>query len=150
MPLSAQISMNVLVHESSAGDLSQTLRVTPVSYAASVADGVGTGKAQVSWSDARTLAAASETLSLSALPDVRGGAPATVTLTSVKCWAVLNKGNSPIVLAGSPFPAAGMTVTAGSVNVHSAPAGVAASGVTVTGTIGGAYEILLVGEGSVS
>lgn len=150
MALSAQISMNVLVHESSSGDLAQTLRVTPVSYALAVADGTGAGKAQVSWSDARTLAAASESFSLAALPDVRGGVPATVTMTSVKCWYVRNKGTSPIVLAGSPFPAAGVTMAAGAVDLSVVPAGVAASGVTVTGTIGGSYEILLVGEGSVS
>lgn len=152
MAFSAQVSLSVLAHETSSSDLSQTLRVTPASYAVSVTDGTSANQAQVAWSDNRTLAGASESLSMSALPDVRDGATVTVTLTAVKLWYVRNRGASAIALAGAPFPAAGLTVAAGAVAMQSdqSAAGMSASGVTVTGTTGGNYDILLFGEGSIS
>jgi hypothetical protein len=50
MPLNAQILLSILAHETSAGDLSKTLRATPVSYAATLSDGTGANQAQVVWS----------------------------------------------------------------------------------------------------
>jgi hypothetical protein len=152
MPLNAQIALSIVAHETTAGDLSKTMRVTPANYAVAVADGTAANQAQVAWSDSKTLAAASESFSLSSLSDTRDGSPATVSMTAVKAAYVRNKGASSLAFAGSPFPASGITVAAGAVAFQCDPsaAGMAASGVTVTGTIGGEYEIMLIGEGTVT
>lgn len=152
MALSAQITLSLLAHETDAGDLSSGLRVTPASYAIALADGTAASQAQVAWSDNRTLSGSSETLTLSSLSDVRSGATVTVTITAVKAWYVRNRGASSLALSGAPFPSAGLTVAAGAVAMQSDPsaAGMSASGVTVTGTSGGNYDILLIGEGSVA
>jgi hypothetical protein len=152
MAFSAQVSLSILAHEASSSDLSQTLRVTPASYAISVTNGTSANQSQVAWSDNRTLSGSPQALNLSALPDVRDGVNATVTLTAVKLWYVRNRGASSIALAGAPFPAGGITVAAGAAAMQSDPsaAGMAATGVTVTGSNGGSYDILLVGNGSVA
>lgn len=152
MALSAQITLSLLAHETETGDLSQTLRVTPASYAVALTNGAAGNQAQVAWSDNRTLSGSSETLTLSSLADVRSGATVTVTITAVKAWYVRNRGVSSLAFAGSPFPASGLTVAAGAVAMQSDPsaAGMSASGVTVTGTTAGNYDILLIGEGSVA
>jgi hypothetical protein len=152
MAFSAQITLSLLAHESEAGDISTALRVTPASYAVAMTDGTAANQAQVAWSDNRTLSSSSETLALSALPDVRSGATVTVTITAVKAYYVRNRGASSLAFAGAPFPAAGLTVAAGAVAMQSdqSAAGMSASGVTVTGTSGGSYDIVLFGEGSVS
>jgi hypothetical protein len=152
MALSAQISLSILAHEATSADLSAALRVTAASYAQTIANGTAAGQAQVAWSASRTLAGASQTLNLSSLPDTRDGVAATVTMTAVKVYHVKNKGTSSLVFAGAPFPAGGQTVNAGAVATHIDPsaAGMSASSVTVTGTVGGAYDIVLIGNGSVS
>jgi len=152
MAFSAQITLSLLAHESEVGDISTALRVTPASYAVAMTDGSAANQAQVAWSDNRTLSSSSQTLALSALPDVRSGATVTVTITAVKAYYVRNRGASSLAFAGAPFPAAGLTVAAGAVAMQSdqSAAGMAASGVTVTGTSGGSYDIVLFGEGSVS
>lgn len=152
MAFSAQITLSLLAHESEVGDISTALRVTPASYAVAMTDGTAANQAQVAWSDNRTLSSSSETLALSALPDVRSGATVTVTITAVKAYYVRNRGASSLAFAGAPFPAAGLTVAAGAVAMQSdqTTAGMSASGVTVTGTSGGSYDIVLFGEGSVS
>ena len=39
MALNAQIMLSILAHETSAGDMSKTLRATPATYSASLSDG---------------------------------------------------------------------------------------------------------------
>lgn len=152
MALNAQVNLSLLAHETSGGDLSSTIRVTPASYAAAIGDGAGANQAQVVWSGSRTLSGASETLNLAALPSVRDGVTATVTITAVKALYVRNTGTASLSFAGAPFPASGQTVAAGAVAVQCDPsaAGMAASGVTVTGSAAGAYQMVLIGEGSIS
>jgi hypothetical protein len=152
MAFSAQVSLSILAHESATSDLSTTLRVTPASYAVSVTNGTSANQAQIAWSDNRTLSGTSESLSPSALPDVRDGVAVTVTMTAVKLWYLRNRGASSIAVAGAPFPAGGITVAAGAVAMQSdqSAAGMPVSGVTVTGSVGGNYDILLFGEGGVS
>lgn len=152
MALNSQINISLVAHETSAGDLSQTIRVTPASYAAALTTGTGANQAQVVWSASRTLSGASQTLNLAALPDVRDGVTATVTMTAVKALLVKNTGTATLSFAGAPFPSTGQTLAAGAVAMQCDPsaAGMAASGVTVTGSAGCAYDIVLLGEGSVS
>lgn len=152
MALNAQVNLSLLAHETSGGDLSNTIRVTPASYNAAIGEGAGANQAQVVWSATRTLSGASQTLNMAALPSVRDGVNATVTITAVKALYVRNTGTAALSFAGAPFPAGGQTVAAGAVAVQCDPsaAGMAASGVTVTGSAGCAYEIMLIGEGSIS
>jgi len=110
MAFSAQVTLSLLAHETESSSLSSGIRVTPASYAQALADGSAANQAQVAWSANRTLAAASQNLSLSTLSDVRGGATVTVTITAVKAWYMRNRGASSIAFAGSPFPAAIVSV----------------------------------------
>ena len=152
MSLSAQITISLLAHEASNGDLSRTLRATPANYSLSLADGTGANQAQVAWSDSRTLAGASETLNLTALADTRDGAAVTVALSAVKALYAKNTGTAALTFAGAPFPAGGQAVAPGGSVVQCDPTagGMAASGLTVTGSAGCAYDLVLIGEGTVT
>ena len=73
MPINAQVLLSVLSHESTSGDISQTLRVTPATYALSLGDGTGANQAQVAWSDSRTFPAGGEdSFAIRSLTDDRG------------------------------------------------------------------------------
>ena len=150
MPLAAQVALSILAHETSSGDLSRTLRATPANYALTLTDGTGANQAQVVWSDSRTLAGASETLNLTSLADTRDGAAVTVTMSAVKSLYARNSGTVTLTFAGSPFPAGGQAVAPGGAVVQCDPtaAGMAASGLTVTGSPGGSYDLVLIGEGT--
>ena len=152
MALTAQITLSLVAHETNDADISRSIRVTPAAYSVTLTDGTAANQAQVAWSGRRTLAGTSETLALSSLADSRGGSPATVTLTAVKGWFVRNTGTATLSFAGGPFPAGGVSVAAGAAAAQCDPsaAGMAASGVTVTGSSGGAYDIVIVGEGTVA
>lgn len=152
MALNAQILVSILAHESSSDGLSQTVRATPANYSRTLTDGTGENQAQVVWSATRTLSGPSENLDSSALPDNRGGVAATVTMTAVKLAYARNSGTATLSFAGAPFPATGITVAPGGCvsQVDSSAAGMNASGVTVTGSAGGTYEIVLIGEGTVT
>lgn len=152
MSLSAQITISMLAHEATNGDLSRTLRATPANYSLSLGDGTGANQAQVVWSGTRTLSGASETLNLTSLADTRDGAAVTVALSAVKSLYARNSGTVTLTFAGSPFPAGGQAVAPGGAVVQCDPtaAGMAASGLTVTGSAGGSYDLVLIGEGTVT
>lgn len=145
MALNAQVTMSLVAHESSAGDLSKTLRVTPASFAATLSDGVA-------WSASKTLSGSTQNISLSSLPDTRDGSPATVTMTAVKAVFVRNSGTANLTFAGGPFAAGGETLrpSASVLRCDSSASSLASSGVTVTGSTGCTYDIVLVGPGSVA
>lgn len=152
MPLSAQIAISLVAHESSVGDISRTLRVTPATYGVVLSDGTAANQAQVAWSDTRTLAGSSETLNPASLTDLRDGATATVTITAIKAaYAKNNHTSIGITVAGGPF-GSGVTLGAGAVTtvVNASAAGMAATGVTVSGSVGATYDIVFIGEGSVA
>lgn len=149
MALNAQITLSILAHETSSGDLSRTLRATPANYALSLGDGTGANQAQVAWSDSRTVSGPSETLTLSSLSDTRDGASVSVALTAVKVAYIRNAhATTALNVAGGPF-GSGYTLPAGAAAVHADPSagGLAATAVTVTGA---AYDIVLIGEGTVT
>lgn len=153
MSLNAQITLSLLTHEAVAGDMVRGMRVTPVNYAASLSDGTGANQAQLVWSDSRTLAGSSESLSLSSLPDTRDGASVSVGMTAIKALYFKNTGTATsLVVAGAPFPAGGQTIAAGAVavQVDTSAGGMQASAVTVTGSAGATYDIMLIGNGSVT
>ena len=153
MSLSAQISISVVSHESSAGDLSSTTRVTPAVYSSALTHGTGTDQAQVAWSDSRTIGGGgTDTLNLAALSDVRDGASATVTFTSTRAVYLKNKSAGALVFSNAAFPAGGVTVQASGVATFIAPVGTGCGvgTATVSGAVGAAYDIAIVGGGSVS
>ena len=153
MALNAQIMLSILVHETSAGDLSKTLRATPATYSASLSDGTAAYQAQVVWSDSRTLAGSSETLNLATLADTRDGAAVSVAITAVKAVYIRNShASASLTFAGSPLPAGGLTVaaTGAYTQVDPTAAGMTAGTITVTGSAGATYDIVLIGEGTVT
>lgn len=152
MALNAQIQLSILAHETSSGDISRTLRATPVSYAATLADGTGANQAQVVWSDSRTLAGASETIDPASLADTRDGAAVTVAMTAVKVAYLKNTHASiSLTAAGGPFGSGSTVQPGGAVALVSPTAGgLSAAAITVTGSAGGTYDIVLIGEGSVA
>jgi len=163
MALNAQILLSILAHESSSGDISQTLRATPATYSLTLTDGTGANQAQVVWSDARTIAAGqSELLDLGALPDTRDAAAVTVAFSQVKLIYLRNTSTSDsLSIGGSISNAFGglplsspRTLGPGGCYLMTAPS---ASGFgSATGALFAApagavsYEIILIGEGTVA
>jgi len=151
MALNAQILLSILAHESSSGDISQTLRATPATYSVTLGDGTGANQAQVVWSDSRTLAGASETINASSLTDDRG----TVSITAIK--GLYFRNSSTAVLSMTPLGGADSFgglhyVQPGGVAVAVAPgaSGMLAGSAVVEGSAGQTYDIILIGEGTVT
>ena len=170
MALDAQVLLSILSHESSAGDISRTLRVTPASYSLVLSDGTGANQAQVTWSDVRTFPQGGEdSVPIRNLADDRG----TITMTSVKVLYIrnLSSTNGFVLKAGAALQESWdgiayssdtgepgeITFKPNSVLVFADPT---ASGVPANasadsiyfsdGQAGQAYEILLIGEGTIS
>jgi hypothetical protein len=150
MALDAQILLSILAHETSSGDISQTLRATPATYSLGLSNGTGANQAQVVWSDARTLAGASETLNASSLTDDRG----TVAMTALKAVYVKNSSTATLTFTPASAAAFGGTfhVRAGgaALAVASDATGMAAGNLVVAGGAGQTYDIILIGEGTVA
>jgi hypothetical protein len=161
MALNAQILLSILAHESDAGDISQTLRATPATYALALSDGTGAGQAQVVWSDSRTATTASDSINLNSLQDDRG----TVAMTAVKALYMRNSGAATMNWNGGswltgPFSSPDdsiVSIPAGGAMLFVAPT---AAGYPVTGSpntidvdaFSGSttYDIILIGEGTIT
>jgi hypothetical protein len=150
MSLDAQILLSILAHETASGDISRTLRATPATYSLSLSDGTGENQAQVVWSDARTLSGASETLNASSLSDDRGS----IALTALKAVYVKNSSTATLTFTPASAAAFGGTqhVRAGgaALAVASDATGMAAGNLVVAGDAGQTYEIILIGEGTIT
>ena len=151
MALNAQILLSILAHETSSGDISQTLRATPATYSVTLGDGTGANQAQVVWSDSRTLAGPSSTLNASSLTDDRG----TVSITAIKGMYFRNSSTAALTLTplGSADAFGGSQyVQPGGVVVTVAPgaSGMLAGSAAVTGSAGQTFDIILIGEGTVT
>jgi hypothetical protein len=167
MPLSAQVLLSMVAHESSSGDLSKQMRVTPATYAVAFSDGTGANQAQVAWSGARTIGVSeSDDLVLTALADDRGA----VSFSSIKALYIKNTSATDISLGrdqqgdempSSPWDGTPMSSTSG----YALPGGASicvcnpsAAGIAVfsgnklrvSGGSGSTYEIALIGEGTIS
>lgn len=157
MALNAQILLSILAHESDNGDISQTLRATPATYALALTDGTGANQAQVVWSDSRTLATAgTDSLNLSSLSDDRG----TVNFSQIKAIYVRNThateglrvGGATIgAFAGLPSVTS-LTLPAGGVYLTTAPVAGGFTGVAAQFAASGevTYDIVLIGEGTIT
>ncbi len=96
MPLNAQISLSIIAHESTSGDISRQMRVTPAIYAAMLTDGTGANQAQVVWSGTEAIPeAAGISFFFSNLQDDRG----TVSITALKLMYVRNPGTQSLELS---------------------------------------------------
>jgi len=159
MALSAQISVSVLVHESSSDSLSAALRVTPATYATTLANGTGAGQAQIAYSETGTIPDGDEaTFPFGSLSDDRGS----VALTAIKTIYVKNTGSVDLVVSGnlawSTAPLGQVQVAAGGVlaMANTTAAGWTSSQASAALVISnayqtqGAYELVLIGEGTVS
>lgn len=162
MPLSAQIALSIIAHESSSGDLSSQMRVTPAVYGVVLGDGTGANQAQIAFSDSTSIQDNYDNgYTFSAMTDDRG----TINMTAVKVIYFKNTGTVPLDLGRNnlwttgPFPGdRGVTVPAGGAVVLVAPTAAgwstAESGgaITIFNETGtpGSYDIMLIGEGTIS
>jgi hypothetical protein len=167
MSLNAQILLSVLAHESESGDISRTLRATPAAYAMTLSDGTGANQAQVVWSDSRTVASTPDDIDLAAISDDRG----TVAFSSIKAAYIKNTHASSQldIIAGdavaNSWAGFGYGDEGGASSLMVAPGGVAfianptAAGAAVSASLrilrinatpGVTYDIVLIGEGTVT
>lgn len=165
MALDAQILLSILSHESSSGDISRTLRVTPASYSLVLSDGTGANQAQVAWSDSGSIDPEGDVApNLAALADDRG----TVAFSSIKLIYIRNTGAASINLIGNFDWDTGPQKLPDTSNYEIPPNGVwlatnpSAAGWSVGAsneyltmsngnpTTAAAYEILLIGEGTIT
>ena len=158
MPLNAQISLSIIAHESTAGDISRQMRVTPAIYAAMLTDGTGANQAQVVWSATEAIGEAADyTPVFSSLVDDRG----LVTITALKLMYVKNSGTSVLQLSPAnwstgPF-AGSITLPPGSAVTFVCPT---ASGWATTSNNAslvieppdqaGTVEVVFIGEGTIT
>lgn len=160
MPLNAQISLSILAHETSNGDLSRTLRATPANYAIALTDGTGANQANLVWSESESLPGGADWnpsgSNFANFADDRG----TVAFTAVKAIYVKNTGAHPVTFQTVEWPQLGfdeeIVIPAGSVFfVCRADASgwatansmlLFSTGEQPTTTI----EVMLIGEGSIS
>jgi hypothetical protein len=167
MALNAQIMLSILAHETSAGDLSRTLRATPASYALSLGDGTGANQAQIVWSASRTATTSNDDIGLKSIPDTRDGAPVVVAFSNIKLVYVRNTSASGTLKIGG---ATGFTAPAclpiivplelapGGCYLYSSPGadgpstGIGTEAVARFAAVSGSctYDIVLIGEGTVT
>ena len=162
MSLEGRINVDCLFHDKSTTDLSNALRVASATYSLPFTDGAGANQAHVTW----TLAATNDGMSaneliIQSLNDDRG----TVSMTAVKAIYIRNKSSSYGLRVSidswasldptlNPF---NLVIQAGGVCVYTNPTATgwittASSAISLIAAGEGqnvAYEILLVGEGSV-
>lgn len=150
MALDAQILLSILAHETESADISRTLRATPATYSLTLSDGTAANQAQVVWSDSRTLSGATDVLDAAALTDDRG----TVNIAALKAVYIRNTGTATLTATPSSAAAFGGTyhIRAGGAAAAFASdaTGMAVGTLTVAGGSGQTYDIVLIGEGTVS
>lgn len=155
MALDAQILLSILAHESSAGDISRTLRVTPASYSLVLSDGVEVNQAQFAWSDSGSVDANGTTFDTFALADVVDGVQTTKSFGCLKCIYVRNTSvatNITLAFAQWVGLPSSMVIRPQGVFISIAPNtnGYATAGLghsfTLSSSIGASYEVLLIGH----
>jgi hypothetical protein len=158
MPLNAQISLSIIAHESTSGDISRQMRVTPAIYAAMLTDGTGANQAQVVWSTTEAVSEAGDyTAVFSSLTDDRG----LVTITAIKLMYVKNSGANSLQLfptswSNGPF-AGSITLPPGSAVTFVCPTADGwattsnnASLVIETPGQASTVEVVFIGEGTIT
>ena len=163
MALDAQILLSILAHETASGDISRTLRATPATYSLTLSDGTGANQAQIVLSDGRAVPASDEdSFDMTNFADDRG----VVSLTSVKVLYVRNTGAASLLWIGTEWTNGPMPLNGASLEIK--PAGALlmvapdAQGWLTPGggdsfiridnasNQAGSYEIILIGEGTIT
>jgi hypothetical protein len=136
------------------------MRVTPASYAASLADGTGANQAQIAWSDSYSWDDGSTTgYIIAGLADDRG----TVSFSSLKVLYIKNNGGDPLLVYSSNF-ASGPIKNSGRIEVQGGGVAVlvapTSGGWTASGNsslvvdrqsgTNANFDIVLIGEGTIS
>ncbi len=170
MALNAQILLSILAHESDNGDISQTLRATPVTYALALTDGTGANQAQIVYSESRAIpGGGQDSFGLRTLADDRGA----ISFTTIKALFIRNTHPSiPVQLVlgdalqeswssgpghavdGSNFGetniAVGGCLFYSDPTANGAPSPQSGDAIYINGAPGGTYEIILIGEGTIT
>jgi len=166
MTLRANVVMQFSATETASEGLVAASRSTAIDYSHVITDGTEAGQAQVLWTSSRTVDDTGETLNARALPDTRSGASATVDISATKVLVIRNTSDVQTLKIQTaapsvwlPFPATvALAIPPGGVYAVSArDAAGYAHGATAEASIEAAdanddctYEILVIGEGSVS
>jgi hypothetical protein len=142
--------VDVFAQEQLVGDIVRELRTTPLRYYVSFTEGTAATQAQVVWGDSRTLASGSETLTFSTIADTRDGAAVTINFSAVKAVVVRNShATHSVTFSGAftawPIKPGGMVVI-----VDPSADGVDTPNLVVSGTAGVTYDIIIIGEGTVT
>lgn len=169
MPLTAQASLSLVSHETTSDEMSTQMRVTPATFAAFFSNGTAANQAQVTWSGTRAIGVSEvDDLVLTALADDRG----TVSFSSIKALYIKNtsatdggislgRDQQGDVAPSSPWPGtptsftSGYTLSKGAAVFVCDPSAAglavaAGNNLRVSGAPGSTYEIVLIGEGTVS
>jgi len=164
MPLNAQITLSIIAHESTVGDISRQMRVTPVTYALSLSNGTGANQANLVWSASADIEGL-EDITLCSSGFVFSDERGTVTFSAVKVVYIKNTGTGNILwLAGPDWPSGplgdtesgGLLIRPGGAVMLAAPD---ATGWTTAGSLiqlgnptnaQQTYDVAIIGEGAVS
>lgn len=149
MSLSAEVIASVVARESGAGDLAVNSRITKYDFFREFTDGTGGDQAQITFSDSRVAASGSFTILLSSIADTRNGAPATVSFSAVKVIMVKNTHPAYTITIGGAFSG---VIKPGGVFllVDPSAAGAASASLSFETTAGATYDIVVIGEGTVT
>lgn len=162
MTLNANILFSLVANETDAVDYAKDVRTTKVEYFKELTDGTGANQAQIVWSGAATFDADYFPLGIGfTFTDERGSG----SFSAIKFFYVKNTGNQdfailtptdwpngPLYAPGSP---AGLYIKPGGAVAYFAPdaAGWPTAGSTFgfsTGEVATSYEIVLIGEGTIT
>ena len=148
--LAANILVDLFAQEQLSGDIVRELRTTPLRYYVSFTEGTAANQAQVVWSDSRTLASGSETINFESISDTRDGAAVTINFSAVKAVVVRNShATYSVTFSGAftawPIKPGGMVAI-----VDPSADGVATPSLVVSGSAGVTYDIIIIGEGTVT
>lgn len=151
MPLtSAEVLIDVHAQEDRSGDLVRERRTTPFRYFVSLLDGTAANQAQMVWSDSRTLASGAETITFSSIADTRDGAAVSLNFSAVKTVVVKNTHPTLTVTFSGAFTAWPLKPGGMMAIVDPSADGVAGPSLVVSGSAGVTYDIIVIGEGTVT
>lgn len=146
----ANVLVDVFAQEELTGDIVREVRTTPLRYYVSFTDGTAANQAQMLWSDSRTLTNGSETLNFTSISDTRDGASVTLNFSAVKAVVVKNSHASHTVTFSGTFTAWPLKPGGMVVIVDPSADGVSSPNLSVSGSAGVTYDIIVIGEGTVT
>jgi hypothetical protein len=166
--LNANILLSIVANETDAGDYAKDVRTTKMEYFKELTDGTGANQAQIVWSATRVIDGTEvDNISLRSLTDDRG----TIVFSKITAWYIKNRGFEDLILgtdaSEQSFPTAawpfwptraggGFYLGADSslfyLITNQAKASVTSGSfaVRISGSPGGTYDILFIGDGTIT